>query len=100
MEERILIVGRLGKDPQLSYTKNQEPVCNFTVAEYVPNSKNPIWHKVVVWGKQAERCRVFLAKGDEVFLKGSTFKKEYKNQNGEPKIYQEFKADKVGFIDL
>lgn len=99
MTDKKLIFGRLGKNPELRYTRKQEPVCYFTLAEKT-NEEKTIWHKVIVWGKQAEHCSVFLKKGLPVFVRGQINRNEYEASTGEKKINTEFKADHVGFISL
>ena len=93
----ILISGRLGQNPDLKYTRKQEPVCYFSVAEQVEGSDKPRWHKVIVWGKQAESCSVFLKKGNHVFVQGQKKEREFANEAGELKKCVEFKADLVAF---
>jgi single-strand DNA-binding protein len=97
-QRRLLIHGRLGKNPELRYTAKQEPVCYFTVAHNIEGTEIAQWHNVVVWGKQAENCSVSLKKGAPVFVQGQINRREYTNKAGEKKTYTEFKADTVGFI--
>lgn len=96
-QERILIYGRLGKNPELKYTLKQEPICFLAVAEQIEGDEKPKWHNVVVWGKQAEQCSVYLKKGIPVFVRGRNQTRDYTNKEGEKKLYTEFKADSVGF---
>jgi single-strand DNA-binding protein len=96
-KNHILISGRLGQNPDLKYTRRQEPVCYFSVAEKVKGSDKPLWHKVIVWGRQAEGCKAILSKGTEVFVRGRIFDREFKNEKGELKKYKEVNADLVGF---
>lgn len=95
---KILIHGRLGQNPDLRYTLKQEPVCMFSIAENKQLNAEPIWHRIVVWGKQAEYCSVHLKKGQQVFVKGTNVNKEFKNKNGETKSLIELRADLIGFI--
>lgn len=99
MTDKKLFFGRLGKNPELRYTRKQEPVCYFTLAENIHEGKT-IWHKVIVWGKQAEHCSVFLKKGLPVFVRGQINRNEYEGSSGEKKINIELKAEHVGFISL
>ena len=92
----ILICGRLGKNPELKYTKNQEAVCVFTVAENIDQQDKPNWHRVIVWGRQAESCSVHLKKGSSVFVQGRNFEKEFTNNEGIKKKYIELKAESIG----
>lgn len=95
--EQIIFLGHLGKEPELKYTKNQNPFCHFTVAQKVTGEEMPTWHKVVAWGREAECCQVLLKKGGSVFVQGRIVEKEYKSEQGEIKKYREVIADKVGY---
>jgi single-strand DNA-binding protein len=96
--QRILVLGRLGKNPELKYTQKQEPVCYFSLAVNAEKSEVTKWHNIVVWGKQAESCSMYLKKGNFVFVQGQIISREYTNKQGEKKAYTEFKADTIGFI--
>ena len=93
----ILFYGRLGKKPELKYTQKQEPVCYLAVAEQIEGKEKPTWHKVVVWGKQAEQCNLFLEKGAAVFVRGRNLEREFTTKEGATKTYQEVKAETIGF---
>jgi single-strand DNA-binding protein len=95
-----LFVGRLGKEPDLRYTKNQKAVCHLSVATTVGDEKKTIWNKVVVWGKQAELCTLYLKKGKEVFVQGYKELKEFTTNDGEIKKYEEITANLIGFSNL
>ncbi len=97
-QKHILIYGRLGKEPELMYTSKQTPVCHLAVAEDVKGQQKPNWHKVIVWGKQAETCKVMLQKGASVFISGHLSSNELIDQNGDPKKYLEIKATTVGLL--
>ncbi len=78
MFHRIIIVGNLGRDPELRYTPNGTPVTNFSVATnrtYTNSNgeqvKETIWFRVSVWGKQAENVHQYLRKGSRVLVEGS-----------------------------
>jgi single-strand DNA-binding protein len=95
-EQHILIHGRLGQNPELRYTKKQEPVCIFSIAENIPGATDPIWHRIVVWGKQAEHCSVMLKKGSPVFVRGQKVTRSFLNKEGEQKGIEEVQAQLVG----
>lgn len=97
-QERIIIFGRLGKNPELKYTRKQEPVCTFTVAENIQGREKPRWHNIVIWGKQAEQCSVYLKKGVPIFVRGQNKTTNYINRNQEKKQFTELRADSVAFI--
>lgn len=93
----IIIFGRLGRNPELKYTQKQEPVCHLAVAEQIEGLERPEWHKVVVWGKQAEQCNLYLHKGASVFVRGRKLLREFTTKEGTKKEYQEIKAEIIGF---
>ncbi len=77
MFHTIIIVGNLGRDPEMRYTPSGQPVTSFNVASnrtYTGNNgqtvKETIWFKVSVWGKQAESCNNYLRKGSKVLIEG------------------------------
>lgn len=77
MYHTIIIVGNLGKDPEMRYTPSGTPVTSFNVASnrQYNNSqgervKETIWFRVSAWDKQAEACNNFLRKGSKVFIEG------------------------------
>lgn len=84
---KAIIIGRLGKDPELRFTPNGVPVCKFSVATsetYTNNNGEKIvnteWHRIVIWNKLAEHANTYLKKGSQVYLEGklktTTYEKE------------------------
>ena len=74
---KVMIIGRLGREPELKYTQSGSPVCTFSVAtdeSYTDNSGQKVekaeWHRIVVFQKAAENCSQYLAKGSLVFIEG------------------------------
>lgn len=74
---KVILVGRLGKDPETRYTSSGQAVCNFSMAtdetykdRAGERQKRTEWHKIVVWGKQAEIAQQYLRKGKLIFLEG------------------------------
>ena len=77
MFHTIIIVGNLGKDPEMRYTPTGQAVTSFNVAtnrQYTGSDgnmvKETIWFRVSVWGKQAESCSQYLKKGSKVLIEG------------------------------
>ncbi len=93
---RILIYGHVGQRPELRYTAKREAVCSFSVAENISGSESPKWHKVVVWGRQAELCTAQLDKAAQVFVRGRNVECELKTKEGGIKKYTELRADLIG----
>jgi len=99
-EGRQLFMGRLGKEPELRYTKTQKPVCYLSVAVTDEQAQKTNWNKVVIWGKQAELASQYLKKGSEVFVHGHKELKEFMTFEGHLKKYEEINASLVGFTNL
>lgn len=95
----VLIFGRLGHHPDLKYTRDQVPVCSLSLAEVSKETGRPVWHNVVVWGKQAERCKAILSKGAEVFVQGRKTVRLYEKEDGQQKRWEELIAEKIGFVE-
>lgn len=77
MYHTLIIVGNVGRDPEMRYTPSGQPVTSFSVAtsrQYTGNNgqtvKETIWFKVTTWGKQAEVCNQYLKKGSKVLIEG------------------------------
>ncbi len=102
---KVIIVGRLGQEPELRYTPSGAAVCNFSVAtsEYW-NDKNgqkqerTEWHRVVAWGKTAELCNQYLAKGSQCFLEGKLQTRSWDDNSGQKKYTTEVIATTVQFL--
>jgi single-strand DNA-binding protein len=98
--KEITFMGRLGKDPELSYTPSKKAVCNITVAVRDSSASETEWKKVVVWERQAEICSVQLKKGSEIFVRGPEYSKSFENQKSEEVNYKEVNAYRVGFTNI
>ena len=90
MYHRLILVGNLGRDPEMRYTPNGTPVTNLSVAtnrRYTNSNGEPVeetvWFRVSVWGKQAESCHQYLRKGRTVLVEGELIPDE----NGNPRIW-------------
>lgn len=77
MYHTIIVVGNVGKEPEMRYTPSGQPVTSFSVAtnrQYTNNSgqmvKETIWFRVTTWGKQAEVCNQYVKKGSKVLVEG------------------------------
>ena len=106
MYEKIIIVGNLGRDPEMRYTPSGNPVTNLNVAvnrtwtnSEGQQQKDTTWFRVAVWGKQAESCNQYLSKGSQVLIEGDRIKaRAYKNRDGEPAASLDFTARNVRFL--
>lgn len=102
---RVHLLGNLGQDPELRFTQSQTPVTSFSLAttEYrnsQDGNKQSItdWHRIVVWGRQAENCSKFLTKGQPVFIEGKLQTRSWEDQNGQKRSTTEVVASNVQFL--
>ena len=103
---KIIIVGNLGRDPELRYTPQGSAVCNFTVAtsERRKNAsgeaeETTTWFRVSAWGRQAELANEFLTKGRQVYVEGRLRVEEYTDRDGKPRTSLEINATDIQFIN-
>lgn len=102
---RVIIIGRLGRDPELRYSNNGSPVCNLSLATDESYKKDgekvqqTEWHKCVVWGKQAEMVANYLSKGSMALVEGSLQNNKWQDQQGQNRVSTEIKAQRVVFMD-
>src|SRR5256884_527909 len=96
---RVILVGRLGRDPETRYTGSGQAVANFSVAtdeSYKDRNgerqKRTEWHKIVVWGKQAEIAQQYLKKGSLVFIEGRIQSREWQDKEGQKRTSFEIVA--------
>jgi single-strand DNA-binding protein len=85
---KVILVGRLGRDPEVRFTSSGQPVANFSMAtdetykdRAGERQKRTEWHKIVVWGKQAEIAQKYLRKGSLIFLEGRIQTREYTDRD-------------------
>lgn len=102
---KAMILGNLGSDPELRYTKSNTPVCNISVAtnEVWTDSngerqQRTEWHRVVVFGRTAENMNEYLEKGRQVFVEGRLQTREWEDKQGQTKYTTEIVADNVQFL--
>jgi single-strand DNA-binding protein len=101
---KAIILGHLGRDPELKYLQNGQPVCKLNIAtsrRYTNKNNEAVeeteWHRVTVWGKQAEHCNNFLTKGRQVYVEGRLRTSSY-DKDGQKHYTTEIVADTVQFI--
>jgi len=112
MYHTIIIVGNLGRDPEMRYTPGGTAVTNFSVAtsrQYTASDGTPVketaWFRVSAWGKQAETCNQYLRKGSKVLVEGrltpdssSGGPRIWTRQDGSPAASFEVSASTVRFL--
>ena len=102
---KVILLGRLGQDPELKYTPNGSAVCNFSVAtteswtdKSGQKQDKTEWHRIVVWGKLAELCNQYLSKGRQAFIEGKLQTRSWDDKDGNKKYTTEILASTVQFI--
>jgi len=99
---RVQLIGNLGRDPELRYTTDGTPVCNFSVAtteqwgtKTGEKQEKTEWHRISLWGKIAEIAAQYLKKGRQVYIEGSIRSREYTDKEGQKKTAYEIRGDKM-----
>lgn len=102
---KVILVGRLGQDPELRYTQSGTAVCNFSMAtseqwtdKQGQKQERTEWHRVVVWGKLGELCNQYLAKGRQAYVEGKQVTKKWQDQNGQDRYSTEVESNTVQFL--
>ena len=104
---KVILVGNLGRDPEMRYTQSGTAVANLSVAttrrwrnrqtnEMVEETE---WHRVSVWGQQAEHCNNYLSKGRQVYVEGRLQTREFADpQSGERRFTTEVVAQRLQML--
>ena len=102
---KAILVGNLGRDPELRHTPNGQAVVNFTLAtsenwtdKNGERQERTEWHRIVVWGKTAEMCNQYLSKGRTVYIEGRIQTREWEDKDGNKRYTTEVNAQTVQFI--
>lgn len=103
---KVMLMGRLGKDPELRASQSGLSIARFSVAtsERIKSQDGNFtdkteWHNIIVFGNQAENCSRFIKKGSLVFIEGKIQSRSYTDKNGIEKYITEVKADSIHFLD-
>jgi single-strand DNA-binding protein len=106
MLNKVQIIGRLGRDPELKYTSTGMPIANLRIAtdeSYIDRDGNKVdrteWHTVVLFQKTAENADNYLAKGSLVFVEGSLQTRKWQDQQGQDRYSTEIKGHTIKFLD-
>ena len=99
----VILIGRLARDPELSYTPNtQTACCRFNLAVDRPKrngeDQGADFIRITVWGRQAETCDRYLSKGRQIAVQGRIQTGSYKNRNGETVYTTDVVAERVEFL--
>jgi len=103
---KAMIIGRLGRDPEVRYTQGGQAVANFSIAtderwtdKSGEKNERTEWHKIVAWGRQAELAGEYLKKGRQVYVEGRLQTREYEDKEGIRRWSTEVVAQELQFLD-
>jgi single-strand DNA-binding protein len=102
---KVILLGNLGKDPEVRYTTSQSAVCSFSLAtserrkdqsgNWVDHTE---WHNVVTFGKTAENCGQYLKKGRQVYIEGKIQTRKWQDKEGKDRYTTEIIGNTVQFV--
>jgi len=102
---KVILIGNLGRDPELNYTPSGQPVCNFSIAtsekwndKTGQKQEKTEWHNIVVWGKLAEICNQYLKKGRSAYVEGRITTLSWDGTDGVKRYKTEVVAQQVQFL--
>ncbi len=104
MFQQTIIIGRLGKDPEMSYLPDGQPVTHFNVAvnekfkSGEEDKERVTWFEVTAWGRQAEICNQYLEKGRQVMVRGRISASAWTTQEGQLRASLKVSAQEVKFL--
>lgn len=99
---KAILVGRLGKDPEVKYTQGGTPVAKFTLAtsevwkdQNGEKQERTEWHNIVAWTRLAEICGQYLTKGSRVYIEGRIQTRSWEDKEGKKHYITEIRADNL-----
>src|SRR6266511_1542094 len=102
---KVILVGNLGRDPELRYTPQGTPVCNFTMATNERRKDktgemqdHTTWFRINLWGRQAETASQYLTKGRSIYIEGRLRVEEWTDRDGKQRYTLEVHATDMQFI--
>ncbi len=102
---KVILIGRLGQNPEVRHTPSGQSVANFTLAtneswtdKQGQKQERTEWHRVVVWGKLADLCGQYLSKGRQCFIEGKLQTRQWQDKDGQTKYTTEVLASTVQFL--
>jgi single-strand DNA-binding protein len=103
---KVIVLGNLGKNPEVRYTQGGQAVANFSVATSESwadkntgtKQERTEWHRIVVWGKVAELCGQYLSKGRKVYIEGRLQTRDWTDKEGKKNYTTEVVANQVVFL--
>jgi len=102
---KAIIIGNLGRDPELRYTPSGKAVASFSIAttdrwkdQSGENQERTEWHRIVLWGRQAEIAKEYLAKGKQVYIEGRIQTRSYEDKDGIQRYTTEIVGQTLQFL--
>lgn len=102
---KVILIGNLGADPEKKVTGGGQTMCNLRIAttdrwtdKQGNKQEKTEWHRVVVFGPQAENCARYLSKGRQAYIEGSIRTRSWEDQQGQTKYITEVVAQRVQFL--
>jgi single-strand DNA-binding protein len=102
---KVILIGNLGADPEKRVTGTGQVVTNFNIAttdrwndKSGQRQERTEWHRIVVWGQQAENCAQYLSKGRPVYIEGSLRTRQWDDKDGNKRYTTEIIAQRVQFL--
>ena len=102
---KVMLIGNVGRDPEMRYTQSGEPVTTFSLATNRRTQKDgqwgdeTDWHNVVAWGKLAEQCNEYLNKGRKIYIEGRLQTRSFDNKEGVKQYRTEIVANTMLMLD-
>ena len=105
MVNRVQLLGNLGRDAELRYTQGGAAVATLNIAttekwrdKNQQLQESTEWHRVILWGKQAETLQQYLTKGKQIFVEGSLRTRQWDDKDGNKRYTTEIKADRITLL--
>ena len=102
---KAIIIGNLGQDPEVRFTGSGQAVATLRIAtserwqdKSGQKTERTEWHRVIVWGKQAELCKEYLSKGRSVYIEGRLQTREWADKDGNKRYTTEIVAQRIQFL--
>ena len=102
---KAILIGNLGKDPELKYTQSGKAVASFSLAttdrwtsQDGQKQEQTVWHNIVAWGRTAELAKEYLAKGRQVYIEGRIVNRSYDDKEGNKKYISEIVVTSLQFL--
>ncbi len=99
---KVILIGNLGRDPDVRYTKDGKAVATLNIAttdtwndQSGQRQERTEWHRVVLWGKQAEVAKEYLAKGRQVYIEGKLQTRSWDDREGHKRYTTEVRCDQM-----